>query len=79
VRYLFLDINEIVTGRRMYQGLISRIKKKAMAPLQAAAAARTGFRKKGISRKEVYLISPAKIKDIYGVDFLTSSFLRSDL
>ena len=62
MRYLFLDINEIVTGRRMYQGLISRIKKKAMAPLQAAAAALTGRFRKGISRKEVYFMSPAKIK-----------------
>lgn len=70
MRYLFLDINEIATGRRIYQGLISRTKKKAPAPVQAAPAARTGRRKNGSNKNEVYLTRPAKIKDIYGVDFM---------
>ena len=61
-RYLFFDINEIATGKRIYQGLISRAKKNAIAPIQAAMAARTGRFKKGIKRKDVYFINPPQIK-----------------
>ena len=79
LRNLFLDINEIATGRRIYQGLISRTKKKALAPAQAAIAARTGRRKNGINKNEVYLISPAKIRTLYAFNFEGLNLLRFNL
>jgi hypothetical protein len=59
---LFFEINETATGKRIYQGLISRAKKNAMAPTQAAIAARTGRFINGIKRKDVYFINPPQTK-----------------
>ncbi len=51
IMVLFLDIKDSAIAGRMYQGLISRTIKKAIAPLQAANAAMVGLFKNGIIKK----------------------------